>query len=56
MQYTKLGDSGLIVSRLAFGAMTFGQGTLVADWKTDIDQQLANEMISMALDAGVNFF
>ena len=26
MQYSKLGNSGLIVSRLAFGAMTFGTG------------------------------
>ena len=24
MQYTRLGNTGLIVSRLAFGAMTFG--------------------------------
>jgi aryl-alcohol dehydrogenase-like predicted oxidoreductase len=24
MQYNRLGDTGLIVSRLAFGAMTFG--------------------------------
>ena len=32
MQYTRLGNSGLIVSRLAFGAMTFGssEGTVFA--------------------------
>jgi aryl-alcohol dehydrogenase-like predicted oxidoreductase len=24
MQYTRLGNTGLIVSKLAFGAMTFG--------------------------------
>jgi aryl-alcohol dehydrogenase-like predicted oxidoreductase len=26
MQYTRLDNTGLIVSRLAFGAMTFGSG------------------------------
>ena len=56
MQYTQLGNSGLVVSRLAFGAMTFGQGTLVADWKTDIDQSQASRMVDKAFDAGVNFF
>ncbi len=29
MQYTTLGHTGLVVSRLAFGAMTFGTGELV---------------------------
>ena len=56
MQYTKLGKSGLIVSKLACGTMTFGQGTLVADWKTNIDQKAANEIVNTALDAGINFF
>ena len=27
MQYTRMGDTGLIVSRLAFGAMTFGSSS-----------------------------
>jgi aryl-alcohol dehydrogenase-like predicted oxidoreductase len=33
MQYNRLGDTGLIVSRLAFGAMTFGsaRGTVFED-------------------------
>ena len=32
MQYTRLGDTGLVVSRMAFGAMTFGsaEGTVFA--------------------------
>ena len=56
MQYTRLGDSGLIVSRLAFGAMTFGhdQGQMAAVWKTG--QEEANALVGRSLDAGINFF
>lgn len=56
MRYTTLGNTGLVVSRLAFGAMTFGQGTLVADLKTRIGQTQADRMVKLAVDAGVNFF
>ncbi len=56
MKYTNIGNTGLIVSRLAFGAMTFGQGTLVGEWKSDIDQKTADQMIGKCLDAGINFF
>lgn len=56
MQYTNLGNTGLIVSRLSFGAMTFGQGTLVGDLVNNIDQTTANEMVHLALDTGINFF
>ncbi|HXY49375.1 MAG TPA: aldo/keto reductase [Terriglobales bacterium] len=56
MQYTGLGNSGLIVSRLAFGVMTFGSGTgpLAHVWKTG--QEEANRLVGHALDAGINFF
>jgi aryl-alcohol dehydrogenase-like predicted oxidoreductase len=56
MQYTNFGNTGLIVSRLAFGAMTFGQGTLVGELKTNMDQKAADQMVGMSLDAGINFF
>ena len=56
MQYVNFGNTGLIVSRFAFGAMTFGQGTLVGELKTSIDQKTADQMVGMALDAGINFF
>jgi aryl-alcohol dehydrogenase-like predicted oxidoreductase len=55
MRYTNLGGCGLIVSRLALGAMTFGQGTLVGELKTNIDQNTADRMVAMSLDAGINF-
>jgi aryl-alcohol dehydrogenase-like predicted oxidoreductase len=57
MQYTRLGDTGLIVSRLAFGAMTFGtsDGIFAAVSKV-AGQDLANELVGKALDAGINHF
>jgi aryl-alcohol dehydrogenase-like predicted oxidoreductase len=54
MQYRQLGHSGLIVSRLSFGAMTFGSGNVPAIYK--VDQENARAMLHRALDAGVNFF
>ena len=56
MQYSNFGNTGLIVSRLAFGAMTFGQGILIGELKNNIDQTAADQMIGKGLDAGINFF
>ena len=56
MQYTIFGNTGLVVSRFSFGAMTFGQGTLVGDLNNDIDQNVADQMVGTALDAGINCF
>lgn len=56
MQYAQLGQTGLIVSRLAFGAMTFtsGNNDLASVYKVGPD--IANQLVGKALDAGVNFF
>lgn len=55
MQYTRLGNTGLFVSRLAFGNMTFGSDPRFPTIaKVDLDT--ARAMIHRALDAGVNFF
>jgi aryl-alcohol dehydrogenase-like predicted oxidoreductase len=56
MEYRQLGASGLKVSTLCLGAMTFGE----PDEKSmmhDIaaDEATAHQMIDRALDAGVNF-
>jgi len=56
MQYAKLGNSGLIVSRLAFGAMTFTAGNKDMASIYKVGAQLADELVGRALDAGVNFF
>src|SRR3954451_7108166 len=55
MRYTQLGNSGLTVSRLALGAMTFGQYSF-ATFHANVDQATADRMVGLALDAGVNLF
>lgn len=47
MEYTKLGRTGLKVSRLCLGAMTFG-------WSAD--EQTSFDIMDAAMDAGINFF
>ncbi|MGA7686605.1 MAG: aldo/keto reductase [Terriglobales bacterium] len=59
MQYTRLGNSGLIVSRMAYGVMTFGErgnssNPMAHVWKTP--QAEANALIHRALDGGINIF
>jgi len=56
MQYTRLGDTGLIVSRLAFGAMTFGTGKGPFAAVSKVGPELADQIIGKTLDAGINFF
>jgi len=53
MEYRNLGNSGLKVSQFCFGTMTFGN----SQWKLGgVDQGIADRMVGMALDAGINFF
>jgi aryl-alcohol dehydrogenase-like predicted oxidoreductase len=58
MQYARLGDTGLLVSRLAFGAMTFGEAAAGSGFAAiyKVDQAGADRLVGRALDAGVNFF
>jgi aryl-alcohol dehydrogenase-like predicted oxidoreductase len=56
MRYRQLGRSGLYVSEICLGAMTFG-GTSGGIWSMigDLDQQAVNAVVSTALQSGVNF-
>jgi aryl-alcohol dehydrogenase-like predicted oxidoreductase len=56
MQYSRLGGTGLVVSRLAFGSMTFGTGSGVFASTYKVDQANADAIVARAVDAGVNFF
>ncbi|WP_299294799.1 aldo/keto reductase [uncultured Tateyamaria sp.] len=56
MTYTKLGNSGLIVSRMCFGTMTFSLGSEWIPGVANVGQDAATEMVQHALDQGVNFF
>jgi aryl-alcohol dehydrogenase-like predicted oxidoreductase len=55
MQYAQLGSSGLTVSRLALGTMTFGEYSF-STFHANVDQATADRMVGLALDAGVNLF
>lgn len=52
---TQLGNSGLTVSRMALGAMTFGNYSF-GTFRARIEQQTADNMVGIALDAGINVF
>jgi aryl-alcohol dehydrogenase-like predicted oxidoreductase len=52
MKYSRLGQSGMQVSRLCLGCMSFG--TSFADWAIDEEASLA--MVRKAVEAGINFF
>ncbi|MGS1009939.1 aldo/keto reductase [Achromobacter anxifer] len=55
MRYKKFGSTGLFVSELCLGTMTFGgEGEL---WSKigSLQQEEANRLVGRALDAGVNF-
>lgn len=56
MLYTTLGNTGLIVSRLGFGAATFTQGNQTLSTLYKVGAQLAGELVERCIDAGVNFF
>src|SRR6202020_466984 len=55
MRYRLFGRTGLYVSELCFGAMTFGgKGFWEAIGKTPQDE--ADRLVGLALDSGINFF
>jgi len=56
MKYASLGSTGLIVSRLAFGAMTFTAGNKDIGSIYKVGAKLADELVGRSLDAGVNLF
>jgi len=57
MKYNLLGNTGLYVSELCFGAMTFGGGN-GGMWEAigKVPQQGVNDLIKAAFDSGINFF
>lgn len=51
MEYGRLGSSGLKISRICLGCMSFGAG---ADWM--LTEEASHALVRKALDLGVNFF
>ena len=56
MQYAALGNTGLLVSRLCFGTMTFGDGRGLFKVISAVDQTGADELVKTSIDGGINFF
>jgi aryl-alcohol dehydrogenase-like predicted oxidoreductase len=56
MKYALLGNTGLIVSRLAFGAMTFTAGNKDIGSVYKVGAALADQLVGRSLEAGINFF
>jgi 1-deoxyxylulose-5-phosphate synthase len=55
MDYTKLGSTGLDVSRLCLGCMSFGVPD-VGGTEWSLDEDASRPLFKQAVDAGINFF
>ena len=55
MHYNQLGQTGLYVSELCLGTMTFGGSGELWQKIGRLQQQEADELVRTALDAGINF-
>ena len=56
MKYKTLGNTGLLVSQLCLGTMTFSDGSGIYKHIGDVDQADADELVKASIDAGINFF
>src|SRR5260370_26297357 len=55
MKYNTLGNTGLLVSELCLGTMTFAAADGI--WKSiaGVEQDLAEQLLKLSFDAGINF-
>jgi aryl-alcohol dehydrogenase-like predicted oxidoreductase len=54
MEYTRLGNSGLKVSRISLGCMSFGAPGTGRDWT--LDDNAAVPLFRQAVDLGITFW
>ena len=54
MEYTELGKTGIEVSKVCLGCMSFGKAGTMHDWT--LDEEKSEEVIRHALSLGINFF
>ncbi len=54
MEYTKLGNTELEVSKLCIGCMSFGKAGTMHDWT--LDENETETIVKYALSLGINFF
>jgi aryl-alcohol dehydrogenase-like predicted oxidoreductase len=55
MKYRQLADTGVFVSELCLGTMTFGGGGQIWEAIGGLDQTAADAIVHRSLDAGINF-
>jgi aryl-alcohol dehydrogenase-like predicted oxidoreductase len=56
MEYTTLGNTGLLVSKLCFGTMTFGDGRGLFKAIGAQGQAEADDLVKTSIENGINFF
>ena len=56
MEYVKLGNTGMDVSPICLGCMSFGAAEGWVHNKWALDEEDSRSIIKRALDLGVNFF
>jgi aryl-alcohol dehydrogenase-like predicted oxidoreductase len=56
MQFQLLGNTGVFVSRLCFGTMTFGGKATMFEAIGALDQKAADALVGQSIDGGINFF
>ncbi len=54
MEYTKLGNTDIEISKLCVGCMSFGKAGTMHDWT--LDEAQTEQMVKHALELGINFF
>ena len=54
MKYTTLGNSGIEISKLCLGCMSFGVAGTMHNWT--LDEKGTDEIVARALEHGINFF
>ena len=54
MEYTKLGNSNIEVSKICLGCMSFGKAGTMHDWT--LNESESENIIRHALTLGINFF
>jgi aryl-alcohol dehydrogenase-like predicted oxidoreductase len=55
MRYRLLGQTGMYVSELCLGTMTYGGNTGIWESIGNLQQDAVNEQVKFAVDAGINF-
>jgi hypothetical protein len=53
MEYATLGNTGLLVSKLCFGTMTFGDGRGIFKCISAVGQGGADELVKTSIDGGI---